>query len=219
MGIRKFILLGAVLLLAAPLAAQAFDSDFERFEKKFLGLKAFHCRFSQEYYDEPADQTLEGHGQLWYQSPGLMRWSYEGDDPLVIILGKKKLWIVDPLLENVTIERASKVRKLPSLGFFFDKTPFKKNYKQVRTEQPLLKSTAQTKFYTLQPLKPTEAIKELQLLIVKDNAQLKAIAILDHANNWRKLEFTHFKTNPAIPPQTFSHATPSDMEVIDRVTN
>ncbi len=202
MGIKHLFFLFCFAWPAYGLAAEPL---LNHFEKEFFTWQSFQASFQQKYHDQASGKTLTGSGQLWFRAPALMRWEYEGEEPYQVIIGKSKIWLIDPLLDSVTVEKASKAQNLPGLAFFFQKESLRQSYQPISPRQTLFNPTAQQSLLAFQPKTPNEGLIELQLLLNHQSPYLAGIAFIDPQGNWRSLRFTHWILNPVLPLQTFEY--------------
>lgn len=202
-----------LLLLALLFPGLAQAASLKDAEKALAQTDSFQANFTQRTYNALREKTLTHQGQVSWARPGLMRWQYQGDEPLLIVVGKSKIYMVDPLLENVTVSDKSEVKRLKLLSFLFAGDALSQAYRAGAKPTMTLAPGA---WLHLAPKKPDPNLISLHLLFKK--AGLQRFVIVGPHGNWREFEFTKYQANPKLPAQLFEYQIPPNMEVIDKLS-
>ncbi len=189
------------------------------FQSHFDRTQTFVADFEQTYYDALLDQTVVSNGKIFYKKPGLMRWDYEKPDLTEIIIGKEKIWIYDPDLENVTVQYLDQVSRIDSLSFLLKNEHLSRHFSLVSTEKSLITNPKNIVALFLKPKKPSQYIAEMQLALDKKNYQIQQFIIVDHQENHRKIEFKAMVLNVDSDASKFEFVITEGMEVIDEMDN
>jgi outer membrane lipoprotein carrier protein len=197
----------------------AQSSVLTDFQSHFNRTKTFVADFQQTYYDAMLDQTAVSNGRIFFRKPGLMRWNYEKPDLTEIIIGKEKIWIYDPDLENVTIQYLNQVSRLDSLSFLLKNEHLNQHFTLGPTEKSLIKNVKHVIPLFLKPKKASQYIAELQLALDKKTYQIQQFVIVDHQKNHRKIDFNDMILNVNIDISRFEFVITEGMEVIDEMDN
>ncbi len=213
----KSLKISFLLFLSLALATSGFgfDAPFRAFEKKFIKLKTFSADFQQIYFDPLNDKEQLAQGEMVFARPSKMHFKYLEPHPLEIIIGTKKIWIVDPLLENVVIQDVKRMQALKSLGFLFKNKSIEASYNQIQAKKPLFKAEKGTRLYYLSPKEADPYISEVHLKL--KNGQLAAFALVAKNGGYRVLKLYKSKNNPKLPANYFQYKVPSDFETIDNL--
>ncbi|MHB8764253.1 MAG: LolA family protein [Deferrisomatales bacterium] len=86
-------LLALALATSAPAAAADGAALLQTLRKTYEGTQDLSARFVQTAHLAAAGMDRQTSGQVLFQRGGKMRWTYEGDDPQVIVSDGKTLWI------------------------------------------------------------------------------------------------------------------------------
>lgn len=104
MSLRIFSLL---ILFCMPLWADSAGPARSGLETFSTGLESLSAGFSQTVTGPDGQLESEAFGEVWLQRPGLFRWSYSGDFPELIVADGERIWLYDPVLEQVTVKPQS----------------------------------------------------------------------------------------------------------------
>src|SRR3989339_278664 len=159
---------------------------------------SFQAHFTQKTYNTFSNKTQTHQGLVSWQRPGLMRWQYQEPEPLLIVVGKDRVFLYDSLLENVTISDRSEVSRLKLLGFLFGGVNLNSLY---RPGPPPSFPLEKGNWLHLEPLQPDTELKSLHLLL--EEGQLSRFVLVTPQGNWRSFEFKDFKNNPKLPSSEF----------------
>ena len=220
MGIIKKIFVFNILLLLFSSQMINAEGSFSNFvTQHFRLVKSFQADFKQIYYDHLRDSKTEVFGTLSYSQPGRMYWHYLKPDELDIYIGKDKIWIVDPVLENVTIQRIEKVTKINALSFLRDKKKLETHFLQTKTVRNLLDKGDKVEHLFLKPKEKSSNLSELQIGYQQGSFEIRQFVIIDEYQNYRKVIFSKIIKNKRVDLKDFEFQVPEDMEIIDGIDN
>jgi len=217
--VQKLLIVFLSLYLTTFGNLWAQSNTITAFQNSFNQTKTFVADFKQVYYDSMLDQTSISSGKIFYKKPGLMHWYYEKPDLTEIVIGKEKIWIYDPDLENVTIQFLDQVSRIDSLSFLLKNEHLNQHFSLVQTEKSLISNSENFISLYLKPLKNSQYITELQLALGKKSYQIQQFIIIDHQENYRKIDFTDMVQNVKINDSKFDFVITEGMEVIDEMDN
>ncbi|MGK0291201.1 MAG: outer membrane lipoprotein carrier protein [bacterium] len=209
-----FLLVLILVLFLLPQNLIANEKLIQKVQKRQESLKGFSATFQQIVYDKIKDQNTKASGTFYFRNPGLMKWDYKKPEEQLIVVGKKKVWIFDPLLENVTIQRLSRVTGMTSLSFLLGKGKLRTDFTVNQSPKKDLLDSKYKKLF-LFPKKKDRTFAELQLGIDPNNFQIKQIAIIDRQKNYRKITLTKLQFAKILEEKDFIFKVTSDMEVIE----
>jgi len=172
--------------------------------------------FKQESFNLLQGKSTVSEGSFAFKQPSLMKWIYEKPDDLVIIVGLDKIWIYDPLLENVTIQNKKAIKEISSLSFLFEPDALGENYTETNPEKSFLTVNDQEIQYYLIPKNPDPNIKELQIAINRESQLIKQFIIIDKQLNYRKVTLLNLDSQSIIGDSKFEFKIPENVEVIDK---
>ncbi len=219
-SINKSLFIFLLAILCASFSASyAQTKTIVDFEKKLRKTKSFSCHFIQENYDSFQDKQTFSEGHLIFMQPGLMKWNYIKPDELQIILGADKVWIYDPILENVTIQKIENVSGIQSLRFLSEQNRLATYFTEISTKKWIIDTKPNDRTISLIPKKKNSSYSELQLALDKKTFQIKQFAIVDLNQNYRKITFSEIINNPEIDQSEFEFQITESMEVINAPQN
>ncbi|PCI25249.1 MAG: hypothetical protein COB67_10925 [SAR324 cluster bacterium] len=212
-----FLLLFTLLFIAQP--ARAVENFSHFVDQYFDRIQSFEGKFNQEYYDALQEKKVFSNGQVRYLQPGLMKWVYLQPDELEILIGRQTIWIIDPILENVTIQPLDQVTQINALSFLLDKTQLREHFYPIEPTKSWLDSSPGIKPLFLAPKKKSSNLVELQLGIDEKSFSIRQFVIIDAQQNYRKVTFSQITLNPVMSAEDFEYQIPEDMEIIDGINN
>jgi len=104
-----FLLLTACFLLLSPMGVFAGQpsSGVSAIQSTYQKIQDLQSDFTQSTYVEVLGSTIKDRGVFSMKKPGLMRIEYTGEHPKTYISNGKKLWIIDPELDQVETHTVS----------------------------------------------------------------------------------------------------------------
>ena len=211
--IRASIALLSLCILPTTLLSKG--GLLEQFQKRFGAVAAFTGHFEQEFYDTLLEMTSLSQGVVSYKKPGLMRWAYQKPDEMLIVIGREKIWIYEPDLENVTIQDVEAVTQMNSLSFLLKNENISLHFDAILPKTSLLDPLKEMENLYLKPKKPNANFTELQLGLNRRNFQIKQFVIVDAQENYRKITFSKLDYSAKIDDSQFHFVIEEGMEVID----
>ena len=100
----------------------------EVIQKQYQSIQSFSGRFIQSSHladSEKGPKVAEG--LVSYKRPGKMHWLYESPEEQLLVTNGQTMWLYDPLLENVTVQKLEKITEGTALSF----AGFGKTYKLI----------------------------------------------------------------------------------------
>jgi outer membrane lipoprotein carrier protein len=123
------------------------------------------------------------------------------------------VWLYDPLLENVTIQKLTKVTQGTALSFLLGMGNLKSEF-NVRAQTRQLYTSAKFKIVEMIPKKMMANIELIQMAVDPKSFDLKAIIFADSQQNYRIIEFLQIQPNIKIDETQFYFKVTPEMEVI-----
>lgn len=213
------IFIPVILICAFQTAFSADGSRLKRFERNIREIEPFTSHFTQMFYDAFQDRTVTSEGTLTFMQPGLMRWQYETPEEMLFIIGREKVWLYDPVLENVTIQSLGKVSGIRSLRFLSGEEKLSELFRDVKTERRLVDDFPDAEAIFLKPLEENASLYELQLVLNMQKNLLLQFVIIDHNSNIRKVTLKNIKTLETVDKSMFRFEVTEGMEVIQGMAN
>jgi len=199
--------------MAERVQADVIDiATLGRYLKTFTSLSG---SFTQENFDAFQQKKTSASGSFRFKKPGLMKWTYQTPDPLTIILGKQRLWIYDPILENVTIKNIKDISPTEQLSFLINPENLERLFQLATPSRSLLDQP--TRFHTLylRPQTKTADFSVLHLAFAGDDYRLNQFVLEDAAGGYRKITFSETTYDLRLDDSEFDFVIPEGTEIID----
>lgn len=195
-------------------------------QRKQDRLEGLSNHFEQKTFDTRLNRFFKAKGRMFYQKPGLLKWLYEKKQGKVhyqIIVGKKKIWVVDYDLDNVMIQDVGKATNLTSFSFLRGKGSLRKDFILLKApKKNHLDSSSESVGLFLKPKRKDSSLVELQLRVSKKEYTIEQVVILDQSESYQKFTFSqqhHFWNKRKLKTNSnfhFSYKVPKGMEVIQQ---
>ena len=204
-----------ILLFICPQVGNSQKSAINLLESKLTETRALGGTFHQEYFDSLQGKTSNSSGTFAFLQPALMKWHYTKPEELEIVIGREKLWIYDPVLENVTIKKVDSITDYQTLASLFKPNQLKEQFIETQPRKNYLTDDASTISIYLTPKKRNPGAVEIQVGFEKNRHYIKQFVIIDANQNYRKISFSNIDLNPDFQESQFVFIISEGTEVID----
>ena len=143
-----------------------------------------------------------------------MRWLYEAPEEQLLVTNGKTMWLYDPLLENVTVQKLEKITEGTALSFLLGLGNLQTDFIHREISKNLL-SGQDGLIVELEPKKSTANLAFIQLNVHPETYNLQTIALMDQQDNYRTIQLMNMKYNLEIEDNFFEFTVTNDMEVIE----
>ena len=184
-------------------------------QKNYQSIRSFSGRFIQ--FSHRADTetgSKKAEGLVYYKSPGKMRWFYEAPEEQLFVTNGQKMWLYDPLLENVTVQKLEKITEGTALSFLLGLGNLQADFIHREISKNLLVGQDGL-IVELEPKKSTANLAFIQLNVHPETYNLQTIALMDKQDNYRTIQLINMKYNLEIEDNFFEFTVTNDMEVIE----
>lgn len=202
----------AGLVLAFLVVSPAWSGDaaalLGQLRKTYEGTRDLRARFLQTSHLVAAGMDRTASGEALFQKGGRMRWSYEGDDPQVIVSDGQTLWIYQVRDKTVLRQELSAVPAESRLaldllsGFDGVETFFR-----VETCGPLC--------LVLTPKEPRHDVARVTVEFADEGRAVSAVLTEDPLGNRTRLEFREVRRNGGVPEGAFLFEPPKGVQVVE----
>ena len=208
----RFLNPGLLVLLLCPASLFADALLLQRIQTRYQQTGSFTARFVQ--VDQRAEaEERRAQGSVRYKRPGRMRWHYESPDEQLLVTDGETLWLYDPLLENVTIQRIERVAPGTMLAFLLGVGDLESDFRPRPQTQTLL-NPPQGLVLELEPRREMVNLDFLQLEVHPQTSTLQAIVLVDGAGNIRTIRLENMKRGVELADAEFVFEVTPDLEVI-----
>ena len=184
-------------------------------QKQYQSIRSFSGRFIQTSHR--ADTEIgpkKAEGLVFYKRPGKMRWLYEAPEEQLLVTNGQTMWLYDPLLENVTVQKLQKITEGTALSFLLGLGNLQADFIHREISKNLL-SGQEGLIVELEPRKSTANLAFIQLNVHPETYNLQTIGLMDQQDNYRTIQLKNMKYNLEIEDNFFEFTVTNDMEVIE----
>ena len=184
-------------------------------QKQYQSIRSFSGRFIQTSHR--ADTEIgpkKAEGLVSYKRPGKMRWLYEAPEEQLLVTNGQTMWLYDPLLENVTVQKLQKITEGTALSFLLGLGNLQADFIHREISKNLL-SGQEGLIVELEPRKSAANLAFIQLNVHPETYNLQTIALMDQQDNYRTIQLINMKYNLEIEDNFFEFTVTKDMEVIE----
>ena len=143
-----------------------------------------------------------------------MRWLYEAPEEQLLVTNGQTMWLYDPLLENVSVQKLDKITEGAALTFLLGFGNLKADFIRREITKNLL-IEQEGLILELKPKNSTINLAFIQLNVDPETYNLKTIAMMDQQDNYRTIQLLNMKYNLVIEDKFFEFTVTNDMEVIE----
>jgi outer membrane lipoprotein carrier protein len=206
----------SVCLLGLPASAEDLTAEqvAQRLQKMYEKTKDFKAKFTQTYSSKAMGKKKVSSGFIYVKKPGMMRWDYKKPRPKHFVADGKALYIYDPELEQVMVDRSFTSSDLSTaLTFLWGKGKLLDEFTVV-----FAKKDAGDKAYVLEltpKSKHKARFRKLWFTVARDGFQVTATTVEDPGGNINQIVFSKMKTNVGLKDSAFEFQMPDGVDVIE----
>lgn len=209
------LFLFAVLALGGVARAQGLSAEqvADKLQKIYEQTKDFKAAFRQEYHSKALGQKKVSSGFVYVKKPGLMRWDYREPRPKHFVADGKALYIYDPDLEQVMVDRSFSGSELSTaVTFLWGKGKLKDEFQVAFSK----KSEADPDHYLLELVPRSKArFKKLWFVVERKGFRVVETTVEDPGGNTNRILFTKLTTNVGLTEDAFRFQIPDGVDVIE----
>ncbi|MED5571863.1 MAG: outer membrane lipoprotein chaperone LolA [SAR324 cluster bacterium] len=205
----------SILLFGFSGQSDSKETDLiQKIQEQYQSIQSFSGHFSQTSYRNNTETVRRAEGLVSYKRPGKMRWLYEVPEEQLLVTNGETLWLFDPLLENVTIQKLEKLTDGTALSFLLGLGDLQADFNRRLISQVLLTSP-DALIVELEPKKAAANLSFIQLAVHPVTYNLQIIALMDQEGNYRTIELESMHYNLVLEDNFFEFKVTQDMEVIE----
>ena len=211
-----WIILIYVLFLGSVGQPVAEEKDLlHLIQKQYQSIQSFSGRFIQSSHRVDTETgPKKAEGLVSYKRPGKMRWLYEAPEEQLLLTNGQTMWLYDPLLENVTVQKLEKITEGTALSFLLGLGNLQADFIHREISKNLLIGQDGLTV-ELEPKKSTANLAFIQLNVHPETYNLQTISLMDQQDNYRTIQLMNMKYNLEIEDKFFEFTVKNDMEVIE----
>lgn len=201
----KWLLL-LLLWVAPPVSA---SSSVQQMEQFLTGMQSLQASFEQSVLDPQQRLAARSQGVFYMQRPGRFRWDYSEPDEQQIIADGRQIWLLDPELEQVSVQTQSTALQGTPAMFLIGGDPVEKHFEVI--------DIGDSQGFAWVELIPRD--KESQfvrvLLAFQDNL-LQRMEMTDTFGQITRFQFYDIQQNPTLEPSLFVFERPAYYDLYQR---
>lgn len=196
--------------LPAPLPAD-LQSEIDGIQARYEKLVDFKAQFVQESRLQAASTGEGARGEVFFQKPGKMRWSYKSPDVQEILIRDGTFWQYVPEDDQVVIQRmdTSRVEYAFLTGLGELETQF-----NIRWDDPRRRPGDPLLYLALVPKDEQASFAEARLGVDGEH-RILVTEVTDFLGNVTVLRFEKLEDNVGVGNEHFEWKNPSGADVID----
>jgi len=215
-GLKHIGLVLIIAGLALPCRAEDLTARqvAARIQKFYEATRDFQAAFQQEYFSKALGRKKSSSGFVYIKKPGKMRWDYKQPRPKHFIADGKALYIYDPELEQVMVDRVFSGSRLSvAVTFLWGKGSLVKEFKVSFSNRQDLGGPDH---YVLE-LRPRKKarFRKLTFVVSKKDCQVSETLVEDPGGNINHIFFAKVSTNVGLDDKAFHFEIPEGVDVIE----
>jgi len=211
-----WIILIFLLFLGSVGQPVAEEKDLlQLIQKQYQSIQSFSGGFIQSSHRADTETgPKKAEGLVSYKRPGKMRWLYDAPEEQLLVTNGQTMWLYDPLLENVTVQKLEKITEGTALSFLLGLGNLRDDFIHRKISKNLLIGQDGL-ILELEPKKSTANLAFIQLNVHPETYNLQTIALMDQQDNYRTIQLMNMEYNLEIEDNFFEFTVTNNMEVIE----
>lgn len=204
-AIKLLICLSVGWLLSGVVSA----SGLEQMNHFLRGLNNLQAGFEQSVLSSDQRQASRSQGMFYLQRPGRFRWDYFEPDRQQIIADGKQIWMIDPDLEQVSVQNQEEALKgTPAL--------FLVGGDAVETHFEVIDIGASQGFEWVELIPRDQEGQFVRILLAFSGNLLRRMEMADAFGQISRFQFYDIKQNPVFERDFFLYRPPFDFDLYNR---
>ncbi len=204
------LLLGLLPAQAKELTALEVAAKLQKF---YDSTADFQAAFQQEYESKALSKKSQSGGFVYVKKPGKMRWDYTTPHPKHFVADGKALYIYDPELEQVMVDRNFASSDLTvALTFLWGKGKLTDEFTVAFAKVP---PPADSQVVLELTPKKAARFKRLWFTVDKATFRVDGTSVEDPGGNTNRITFTKISVNRGLKDEAFKLDIPKGIEVIE----
>ena len=203
------VLMALAFAAAAPSVWAAEPAEILReIRRSYEATRDLQARFVQESHLAAAGMERVLEGTVAFRKGGRMRWSYDGDDPQLIVSDGKTLWIHQ--VRDRTVLRQDLEGLPASSRLALD---LLSGFEGV--EKAFEVSSCGERCLVLTPREPRPDLLRVLVEVGESLGDVVAVTTEDSLGNRTRVELKDVRRNEGVPDETFSFRPPEGAQVLE----
>ena len=187
------------------------DQVADKLQAIYEQTQDFKAAFTQEYHSKALDRTKTSSGFVYVKKPGLMRWDYKQPRPKHFVADGKALFIYDPDLEQVMVDRSFSGSDLSTaVTFLWGKGKLREEFAVSFAK----KSDPKHYLLVLAP-KSRARFRKLWFKVERETFRVLETVVEDPGGNTNRIRFSKMTMNVGLKAEAFKFQIPEGVDVIE----
>jgi outer membrane lipoprotein carrier protein len=191
--------LSLLLLLAVP---PVFASTaLQQMERFLTDMQSLQASFEQSVLDPQQRQATRSQGVFYMQRPGQFRWDYSEPDKQQIIADGRQIWLIDPELEQASVQTQSTALRGTPAMFLIGGDPVEQHFEVI--------DIGDSQGFAWVELIPRDKESQfVRVLLAFQGNLLQRMEMTDTFDQITRFQFYDIKQNPTFKPGFFDYTRP-----------
>ncbi len=191
------------------------DELATRVQQRYEAVQDLSARFEQttrvaSLHGSGHDAPTESSGEVVFEKPGKMRWSYEKPNPSLVVSDGEVAWVYDPATHEAQRMRAGETLLTGgAMQFLLGRGDLRQSF------TVHARSCEGTSIVLdLTPKEPA-TYEKLEIVVDRESGEVEETTVSDLVGNVTHVAFHNVRTNRGIPESRFHFTPPEGVRVIE----
>jgi outer membrane lipoprotein carrier protein len=191
------------------------DELATRVQQRYEAVKDLSASFEQttrvaSLHGSAHDAPSESSGEVVFEKPGKMRWSYEKPNPSLVVSDGEVAWLYDPSTHEAQRMQAGETLLTGgAMQFLLGRGDLRRSF-VVHAKSCEGSSVA----LELTPKEPT-SYEKLEIVVDRESGEVEETTVSDLVGNVTRVAFHNVRTNRGVASNLFHFAPPEGVRVIE----
>jgi len=191
------------------------DELTERVQQRYEAVKDLSARFEQStrvasLHGSGHEAPSESSGEVVFEKPGKMRWSYEKPNPSLVVSDGEVAWVYDPAArEAQRMQAGDTLLKGGAMQFLLGRGDLRRDF-EVRARS----CEGSSVVLDLTPREPA-TYEKLEIVADRESGEVEETTVSDLVGNVTRVAFHNVRTNRGVAKDTFHFTPPEGVRVIE----
>lgn len=184
-------------------------SGVEQMNSFLAHLTTFQAGFEQTVLSSDQQKALRSQGDFYLQQPGKFRWDYTEPEAQQIIADGRQVWLIDPELEQVSVQSQSTALKGTPAMLLISGEPVENHFEII--------DIGDSQGFAWVELIPREEESQFtRILLAFSNNEMQRMEMADKFGQVTRFQFFDIKHNPQLGSSFFFYQPPHFFDRYDQ---
>ncbi|MCW8881735.1 MAG: outer membrane lipoprotein chaperone LolA [Sedimenticola sp.] len=203
---KALMKLGVFFLLAFAMSTASANTGLQQMDRFLNDLQSLQASFEQSVLDPQQRQAARSQGLFSMQRPNLFRWDYSEPDKQQIIADGRQIWLLDPELEQVSVQTQDTALKGTPAQFLIGGDPVEKHFEVI--------DIGDSQGFAWVELIPRDKESQfVRVLLAFSENLLQRMEMTDAFGQVTRFQFYDIKQNPSFKSGFFVFTRPDSFDL------